>query len=72
MNKVTYLQKMAWRLHKMECPHLKKVHPNIPTDSVRLLTQIIFKLKVTENKTFISLWSHGPYDSMVYLYTARF
>ncbi|KAG1704470.1 Histone-lysine N-methyltransferase SMYD3 [Nymphon striatum] len=39
-------QKKAWNLHKLECAALKKVHPYIPTDSVRLIAQIIFKLKL--------------------------
>ncbi|CAM1321405.1 Bzd (predicted) [Pycnogonum litorale] len=62
-------QKAAWKLHKKECPNLKKVFPNIPTDSVRLLAQIIFLTKaggssVTENvgdmtRSFNDLISHA-------------
>lgn len=37
-------QKQAWPDHKRECKCLKRLQPRIPTDSVRLLTRIIFKL----------------------------
>uniref|UniRef100_A0AAR2L0B6 [histone H3]-lysine(4) N-trimethyltransferase n=1 Tax=Pygocentrus nattereri TaxID=42514 RepID=A0AAR2L0B6_PYGNA len=37
-------QKEAWPEHKSECPCLKRVHPRIPTDSVRLTARIIFRL----------------------------
>ncbi|CAH2249964.1 histone-lysine N-methyltransferase SMYD3 [Pelobates cultripes] len=37
-------QKAAWEGHKRECMCLKCVLPNIPTDSVRLVGRIIFKL----------------------------
>ncbi|KAM9316757.1 histone-lysine N-methyltransferase SMYD3 [Gastrophryne carolinensis] len=37
-------QKNAWKDHKRECLCLKSIFPNVPTDSVRLLGRIIFKL----------------------------
>ncbi|XP_068088169.1 histone-lysine N-methyltransferase SMYD3 isoform X3 [Hyperolius riggenbachi] len=37
-------QRNAWKDHKRECRCLKSVYPNIPTDSVRLISRIIFKL----------------------------
>ncbi|XP_063773876.1 histone-lysine N-methyltransferase SMYD3 isoform X2 [Pseudophryne corroboree] len=40
----SFCQKNAWKDHKRECLCLKGVLPNVPTDSVRLLARIIFKL----------------------------
>ncbi|XP_039604734.1 histone-lysine N-methyltransferase SMYD3 isoform X1 [Polypterus senegalus] len=37
-------QKQAWTEHKKECKCLKSCQPNVPTDSVRLIGRIIFKL----------------------------
>uniref|UniRef100_A0A8C5MPE1 [histone H3]-lysine(4) N-trimethyltransferase n=1 Tax=Leptobrachium leishanense TaxID=445787 RepID=A0A8C5MPE1_9ANUR len=37
-------QKYAWKDHKRECICLKSVLPNIPTDCVRLVGRIIFKM----------------------------
>uniref|UniRef100_A0A673MCS3 [histone H3]-lysine(4) N-trimethyltransferase n=1 Tax=Sinocyclocheilus rhinocerous TaxID=307959 RepID=A0A673MCS3_9TELE len=37
-------QKQAWPDHKRECKYLKRLQPRIPTDSVRLVARIIFKL----------------------------
>ncbi|XP_056423149.1 histone-lysine N-methyltransferase SMYD3 isoform X2 [Hyla sarda] len=37
-------QKKAWKDHKRECLCLKSILPNVPTDSVRLVAKIIFKL----------------------------
>ncbi|XP_073484122.1 histone-lysine N-methyltransferase SMYD3 [Aquarana catesbeiana] len=37
-------QKNAWKDHKKECLCLKSIFPNVPTDSVRLIGKIIFKL----------------------------
>ncbi|XP_073401243.1 histone-lysine N-methyltransferase SMYD3 isoform X3 [Dendrobates tinctorius] len=37
-------QKKAWKDHKRECLCLKNIFPNVPTDSVRLVARIIFKL----------------------------
>ncbi|XP_051503013.1 histone-lysine N-methyltransferase SMYD3 isoform X1 [Myxocyprinus asiaticus] len=37
-------QKQAWPEHKKECKYLKRLQPRIPTDSVRLVARIIFKL----------------------------
>ncbi|ROJ78794.1 Histone-lysine N-methyltransferase SMYD3 [Anabarilius grahami] len=38
------LQKQAWPDHKRECKCLQRLQPRIPTDSVRLVARIIFKL----------------------------
>ncbi|XP_056112125.1 histone-lysine N-methyltransferase SMYD3 [Rhinichthys klamathensis goyatoka] len=37
-------QKQAWLDHKRECKCLQRLQPRIPTDSVRLVARIIFKL----------------------------
>ncbi|XP_072546320.1 histone-lysine N-methyltransferase SMYD3 [Salminus brasiliensis] len=37
-------QKEAWVEHKSECLCLKRVHPRVPTDSVRLTARIIYRL----------------------------
>ncbi|XP_075059652.1 histone-lysine N-methyltransferase SMYD3 isoform X2 [Mixophyes fleayi] len=37
-------QKNAWKDHKRECLCLKSLFPNVPTDSVRLVARIIFKM----------------------------
>ena len=36
-------QKNAWGTHKLECKHLKKVSPIMPSDTVRLLALIMLK-----------------------------
>ncbi len=39
-------QKKAWMTyHRQECSYLSKVAPKIPTDTVRLMARIIFKLR---------------------------
>ncbi|XP_069810365.1 histone-lysine N-methyltransferase SMYD3 isoform X2 [Dendropsophus ebraccatus] len=40
----TVCQKAAWKDHRRECLCLKSISPNVPTDSVRLVARIIFKL----------------------------
>ncbi|XP_043916583.1 histone-lysine N-methyltransferase SMYD3 [Protopterus annectens] len=40
----TSCQKQAWQDHKRECLCLKSVSPSVPTDSVRLVGRIIFKV----------------------------
>ncbi|XP_075719021.1 histone-lysine N-methyltransferase SMYD3 [Rhinoderma darwinii] len=40
----SHCQKKAWKDHKRECLCLKSILPNVPTDSVRLVARIIFKL----------------------------
>ncbi|XP_072120911.1 histone-lysine N-methyltransferase SMYD3 isoform X2 [Mobula birostris] len=37
-------QKLAWPEHKSECKCLRSIYPQIPTDMVRLVARIIFKL----------------------------
>ncbi|KAJ8341850.1 hypothetical protein SKAU_G00341410 [Synaphobranchus kaupii] len=37
-------QKQSWPEHKEECQRLKRLHPTIPTDSVRLVAKILSKL----------------------------
>ncbi|KAJ8393052.1 hypothetical protein AAFF_G00069560 [Aldrovandia affinis] len=39
----TSCQKQSWPEHKEECQRLKRLHPTIPTDSVRLVAKILFK-----------------------------
>ena len=49
-------QKTAWSTyHRDECQSLRKVSPKIPTDTVRLMARIIFKLKQGGLKTFANL-----------------
>ena len=49
-------QKKAWvNHHRNECQNLKKVFPKIPTDTVRLMARIIFKLKEGGLKKFATL-----------------
>ena len=39
-------QKASWKdLHKEECEYLAKVSPNIPTDTVRLMSRIVVRLR---------------------------
>ncbi|XP_069786962.1 histone-lysine N-methyltransferase SMYD3 [Narcine bancroftii] len=37
-------QKLAWSEHKRECKCLRSIYPRVPTDMVRLVARIIFKL----------------------------
>jgi len=49
-------QRKAWTsYHRNECKNLKKVSPKIPTDTVRLMARIIFKLKEGGLKTVATL-----------------
>ena len=49
-------QRKAWvNYHQNECKCLRKVPPKIPTDTVRLMARIIFKLQEGELKTFATL-----------------
>jgi len=49
-------QRKAWiSYHRSECKCLRKVSPKIPTDTVRLMARIIFKLKEGGLKTFATL-----------------
>lgn len=36
-------QRKAWRVHKLECKHLKKMSPIMPNDTVRLLAALLLK-----------------------------
>ncbi|KAK1793096.1 hypothetical protein P4O66_011496 [Electrophorus voltai] len=40
----TQCQRQAWPEHKRECKCLKHLQPRVPTDSVRLVARIIFRL----------------------------
>lgn len=40
-------QKLAWRLHKLECERLKQVYPNLP------LTEVLFLSRVLDRKLYI-------------------
>lgn len=50
-------QKKAWKDHKRECLCLKSILPNVPTDSVRLVARIIFKLLEQPDCTSGELYS---------------
>ncbi|XP_043286187.1 histone-lysine N-methyltransferase SMYD3 [Venturia canescens] len=63
-------QKLAWHLHKVECPNMKRVQPLEVPAMVRMLTRIIMKLKNggaqekgyysgSEYRTFDDLMSHS-------------
>ncbi|XP_036449222.1 histone-lysine N-methyltransferase SMYD3 isoform X2 [Colossoma macropomum] len=57
-------QKEAWPEHKSECPCLKRVHPRIPTDSVRLTARIIFRLlsdPAADAEELYSVAEHQPH-----------
>ncbi|KAL7872680.1 hypothetical protein AOLI_G00117510 [Acnodon oligacanthus] len=57
-------QKEAWPEHKSECPCLKRVHPRIPTDSVRLTARIIFRLlsdPAADGEELYSIAEHQPH-----------
>ncbi|XP_056009715.1 histone-lysine N-methyltransferase SMYD3-like [Ostrea edulis] len=36
-------QKADWFIHKKECPCLKRIQPNVPTDSTRLLLRLVIR-----------------------------
>ncbi|XP_060083829.1 histone-lysine N-methyltransferase SMYD3-like [Ylistrum balloti] len=42
-------QKVDWTSHKGECPCLKRVFPDVPLDSVRLMLKLLLKQKVGDN-----------------------
>jgi len=44
-------QKAAWKEHKDECKYLQKIHPKIPTDTVRLICRILLKLQKGQEGT---------------------
>ncbi|XP_064188248.1 histone-lysine N-methyltransferase SMYD3 [Anguilla rostrata] len=48
-------QKRSWPEHREECRRLQRLHPTIPTDSVRLVAKILSKLV---NR------SHGPAEKL--------
>ncbi|XP_066452207.1 histone-lysine N-methyltransferase SMYD3 [Eleutherodactylus coqui] len=50
-------QKKAWKDHKRECLCLKSILPHVPTDSVRLVARIIFKLLEQPDSTSGELYS---------------
>uniref|UniRef100_A0A8C1IL70 [histone H3]-lysine(4) N-trimethyltransferase n=1 Tax=Cyprinus carpio TaxID=7962 RepID=A0A8C1IL70_CYPCA len=56
-------QKQAWPDHKRECKCLKRLQPRIPTDSVRLLTRIIFKLLGQSESDQEDLYSIAEHQS---------
>ncbi|XP_071997292.1 histone-lysine N-methyltransferase SMYD3 isoform X3 [Engystomops pustulosus] len=56
-------QKKAWKDHKRECLCLKSIFPNVPTDSVRLVARIIFKLLEEPNCTSGELYSINDLQS---------
>ncbi|KAM3931204.1 histone-lysine N-methyltransferase SMYD3 [Leptodactylus fuscus] len=56
-------QKKAWKDHKRECLCLKSVLPNVPTDSVRLIARIIFKLLEQPDCTSDELYSINDLQS---------
>uniref|UniRef100_A0A673IXH8 [histone H3]-lysine(4) N-trimethyltransferase n=1 Tax=Sinocyclocheilus rhinocerous TaxID=307959 RepID=A0A673IXH8_9TELE len=56
-------QKQAWPDHKRECKCLKRLQPRIPTDSVRLLTRIIFKLLSQSESDQEELYSIAEHQS---------
>lgn len=56
-------QKQAWPDHKRECKCLKHLQPRIPTDSVRLVARIIFKLLSQSESDQEELYSIAEHQS---------
>ncbi|XP_057199297.1 histone-lysine N-methyltransferase SMYD3 [Triplophysa rosa] len=56
-------QKQAWSEHKRECKCLKRLQPRIPTDSVRLVARIIFKLLSQSESDKDELYSISEHQS---------
>ncbi|XP_073528901.1 histone-lysine N-methyltransferase SMYD3 [Phyllobates terribilis] len=56
-------QKKAWKDHKRECLCLKNIFPVVPTDSVRLVARIIFKLLEQPDCTSGELYSINDLQS---------
>ncbi|KAG8444382.1 hypothetical protein GDO86_009534 [Hymenochirus boettgeri] len=50
-------QKKAWQDHKRECICLKSIFPSVPTDSVRLVAKIIFKMLQQSDSASEELYS---------------
>ncbi|XP_033727938.1 histone-lysine N-methyltransferase SMYD3-like isoform X2 [Pecten maximus] len=46
-------QKVDWTSHKGECRCLKRVFPDVPLDSVRLMLKLILKQKAGDNGKFV-------------------
>uniref|UniRef100_A0A6P8QDI8 [histone H3]-lysine(4) N-trimethyltransferase n=1 Tax=Geotrypetes seraphini TaxID=260995 RepID=A0A6P8QDI8_GEOSA len=56
-------QKEAWGDHKSECKCLKSSHPRVPTDSVRLVGKIVFKLLKQSSCPSEELYSFSDLES---------
>ncbi|CAM4648661.1 unnamed protein product [Leuciscus chuanchicus] len=56
-------QKQAWLDHKRECKCLQRLQPRIPTDSVRLVARIIFKLLSQSKSDQEELYSIAEHQS---------
>ncbi|XP_048046860.1 histone-lysine N-methyltransferase SMYD3 [Megalobrama amblycephala] len=56
-------QKQAWPDHKRECKCLQRLQPRIPTDSVRLVARIIFKLLSQSKSDQEELYSIAEHQS---------
>ncbi|KAK7142680.1 hypothetical protein R3I94_012132 [Phoxinus phoxinus] len=56
-------QKRAWLDHKRECKCLQRLQPRIPTDSVRLVARIIFKLLSQPKSDQEELYSIAEHQS---------
>ncbi|KAG9268984.1 histone-lysine N-methyltransferase SMYD3-like [Astyanax mexicanus] len=56
-------QKESWAEHKTECRCLKRVHPRIPPDSVRLTARIIFRLVSDPQADAAELYSLSEHQS---------
>ncbi|XP_077095121.1 histone-lysine N-methyltransferase SMYD3 [Siphateles boraxobius] len=58
-----HCQKQAWLDHKRECKCLQRLQPRIPTDSVRLVARIIFKLLSQSKNEQEELYSIAEHQS---------
>ncbi|KAM4693770.1 histone-lysine N-methyltransferase SMYD3 isoform 3-T3 [Discoglossus pictus] len=58
-------QRDAWQDHKRECMCLKSISPNFPTDSVRLLAKIVFKLLQQPDSPSDDLYSVSDLQSHI-------
>lgn len=52
-------QRMAWKLHKLECKHLNKMFPKMPSDTVRLLGLLLLRNDDSDEDWLHELTTHS-------------
>ncbi|XP_041418692.1 histone-lysine N-methyltransferase SMYD3 isoform X2 [Xenopus laevis] len=60
-----HCQREAWQSHKRECKCLRSTLPNVPTDSVRLVGKIIFKMLQNPDATSEELYTISDLQSHI-------